>query len=37
MNVVRVAIITGSTRPGRNNLAVAGWVHREAKKRKDAA
>jgi NAD(P)H-dependent FMN reductase len=36
MNVVRVAILTGSTRPGRNNLAVAGWVHREAKKRKDA-
>src|SRR5260221_8889670 len=36
MNVVRVAIITGSTRPGRNNLAVAGWVYREAKKRKDA-
>ena len=33
--MVRVAIITGSTRPGRNNLAVAGWVHREAKKRKD--
>jgi NAD(P)H-dependent FMN reductase len=36
MNVVRVAIITGSTRPGRYNLAVAAWVHREAKKRKDA-
>jgi NAD(P)H-dependent FMN reductase len=36
MDVVRVAIITGSTRPGRNNLAVAAWVHREAKKRKDA-
>src|SRR5713226_4351215 len=36
MNVVRVAIVTGSTRPGRNNLAVAAWVHREAKKRKDA-
>jgi len=35
MNVVRVAIITGSTRPGRNNLAVAAWVHREAKKRRD--
>jgi len=34
--VVRVAIITGSTRPGRNNLAVAGWVYREAKKRTDA-
>jgi len=36
MNLVRVAIITGSTRPGRNNLAVAAWVYREAKKRKDA-
>jgi NAD(P)H-dependent FMN reductase len=36
MNVVRVAIITGSTRPGRNNLAVASWVYREAKKRRDA-
>jgi NAD(P)H-dependent FMN reductase len=36
MNVVRIAIITGSTRPGRNNLAVASWVYREAKKRKDA-
>ena len=36
MNVVRLAIITGSTRPGRKNLAVAGWVYREAKTRKDA-
>jgi NAD(P)H-dependent FMN reductase len=36
MNVVRVAIITGSTRPARNNLAVAAWVLREAQKRKDA-
>jgi NAD(P)H-dependent FMN reductase len=26
MNVVSVAILTGSTRPGRNNLAVAGWL-----------
>ena len=34
--MVRVAIVTGSTRPGRNNLAVAAWVHREAQKRKDA-
>jgi len=34
--VVRVAIITGSTRPARNNLAVAAWVLREAQKRKDA-
>jgi NAD(P)H-dependent FMN reductase len=36
MNVVRVAIVTGSTRPGRNNLAVAAWVYRVAQERKDA-
>ena len=36
MNVIRVAIVTGSTRPGRNNLAVAAWVHRVAQERKDA-
>jgi NAD(P)H-dependent FMN reductase len=34
--MLRVAIITGSTRPGRNNEAVARWVHEIAKKRKDA-
>ena len=27
MSVVRIAIVTGSTRPGRNNPAVAQWVH----------
>src|SRR5258708_8427702 len=36
MSVVRVAIVTGSTRPGRNNLAVAQWVYRVARERKDA-
>jgi NAD(P)H-dependent FMN reductase len=36
MNVVRVAIVTGSTRPGRKNLAVAEWVNRVARERKDA-
>src|SRR5260221_6936987 len=35
LNVVRIAIVTGSTRPGRNNLAVAAWVHRVAQERKD--
>lgn len=34
--MVRVAIVTGSTRPGRKNLAVAEWVHRIAHPRKDA-
>ena len=34
--MVRIAIVTGSTRPGRNNLAVAAWVHRVARERKDA-
>jgi NAD(P)H-dependent FMN reductase len=37
MSVINVAIVTGSTRPGRNNLAVAGWVYRVAQDRKDAA
>ena len=32
----RIAIITGSTRPGRNNEAVARWVHRLAQERTDA-
>ena len=35
--MLRVAIITGSTRPGRNNEAVARWVHGIAKTRADAA
>jgi NAD(P)H-dependent FMN reductase len=34
--MIRIAIITGSTRPGRNNEAVARWVYDIAKKRKDA-
>lgn len=34
--MLRIAIITGSTRPGRNNEAVADWVYRIAKQRKDA-
>lgn len=34
--MVRVAIITGSTRPERNNEAVARWVHEIAKRRDDA-
>lgn len=34
--MLRIAIVTGSTRPGRNNEAVANWAHRIAKERKDA-
>lgn len=34
--MIRVAIVTGSTRPGRNNEAVARWVHEIAGKRSDA-
>lgn len=34
--MVRIAIITGSTRPGRNNIAVAEWVNEIAQKRSDA-
>ena len=33
---MRIAILTGSTRPGRNNEAVARWVYEVAKGRKDA-
>lgn len=33
--MIRVAIVTGSTRPGRNNEAVARWVYNIAKKRSD--
>src|SRR4051794_13017692 len=35
-NMIRLAVITGSTRPGRNGAAVARWVCDIAKKRKDA-
>jgi NAD(P)H-dependent FMN reductase len=34
--MLRVAIVTGSTRPGRNNEAVAKWVYALAKTRTDA-
>jgi NAD(P)H-dependent FMN reductase len=33
--ILRVAIIIGSTRPGRNGEAVGKWVHEIAKKRND--
>jgi NAD(P)H-dependent FMN reductase len=36
MKALRIAIILGSTRPGRNGEAVAKWVHEIAKKRTDA-
>jgi NAD(P)H-dependent FMN reductase len=36
MNMLKIAIVTGSTRPGRNNEAVAKWVYSIAKDRKDA-
>jgi NAD(P)H-dependent FMN reductase len=35
--MIKIAIITGSTRPGRNSEAVARWVLDIAKKRSDAA
>jgi NAD(P)H-dependent FMN reductase len=34
--MLKIAIITGSTRPGRNNEAVTKWVYEAARKRKDA-
>jgi NAD(P)H-dependent FMN reductase len=34
--MLRIAIVTGSTRPGRNNEAVADWVYGIGKERKDA-
>ncbi len=34
--MIKVAIIIGSTRPGRKGEAVGQWVHRIAQKRKDA-
>ena len=34
--MIRIAIILGSTRPGRNGEAVAHWVYDIAKKRSDA-
>ena len=35
--MIKIAIILGSTRPGRNGEAVAKWVHEVAQKRSDAA
>jgi NAD(P)H-dependent FMN reductase len=35
-HMLKIAIVTGSTRPGRNNEAVASWVYRIATERKDA-
>jgi NAD(P)H-dependent FMN reductase len=34
--MIKIAIILGSTRPGRNGEAVAKWVHQVARKRSDA-
>ncbi|MET3721359.1 NAD(P)H-dependent oxidoreductase [Arthrobacter sp. UYCo732] len=34
--MVRIAIVLGSTRPGRVGKAVADWVYEQAKKRSDA-
>jgi NAD(P)H-dependent FMN reductase len=34
--MIRIAIVIGSTRPGRNGEAVAKWVYEVAKKRSDA-
>jgi hypothetical protein len=34
--MIKIAIVTGSTRPGRNNEAVARWVYEIAKSRSDA-
>jgi NAD(P)H-dependent FMN reductase len=36
MSKLKIAIVTGSTRPGRNNEAVASWVHDLAQRRTDA-
>jgi NAD(P)H-dependent FMN reductase len=35
--MIRIAIVTGSTRPGRNNEAIARWTFDIARKRNDAA
>ena len=34
--MTKIGIIIGSTRPGRNGLAIANWVYDLSKKRKDA-
>lgn len=33
---LKIAVVTGSTRPGRNNIDVAEWVHQIAASRSDA-
>jgi NAD(P)H-dependent FMN reductase len=35
--MIKIAIVTGSTRPGRNNDAIARWTFDIARKRNDAA
>jgi NAD(P)H-dependent FMN reductase len=35
-DMIRVAIVTGSTRPGRHNEAVSRWVYQVAAERQDA-
>ncbi|MGP9487220.1 NADPH-dependent FMN reductase [Glutamicibacter sp. AOP33-2CA-4] len=35
--MLKIAIITGSTRPGRNNATVAQWVLEQAQQRNDAS
>ena len=35
-DMIKIAIILGSTRPGRNGEAVAKWVYEVSKKRSDA-
>lgn len=35
--MLKIAIITGSTRPGRNNHGVAQWVLEQAQQRDDAS
>ena len=34
--MIKIAVIIGSTRPGRNGEAVAKWVYEIAQKRTDA-
>ncbi|MBP6311777.1 MAG: NAD(P)H-dependent oxidoreductase [Flavobacteriales bacterium] len=35
--MMKIAIIVGSTRPGRNGIAVGKWFHEQVKKRKDVS
>ena len=34
--MLKIGVILGSTRPGRNGESVAKWVHQVAGRRKDA-